>query len=31
MANADTDDKLFIGLAAKPQFMSLNLANRHWL
>ena len=31
MANADTDDKLFIGLAAKPQFMSLNLANRHGL
>jgi DNA helicase HerA-like ATPase len=31
MANADTDDKLFIGLAAKPQFLSLNLANRHGL
>ncbi|MBY0532666.1 MAG: DUF853 domain-containing protein [Xanthobacteraceae bacterium] len=31
MANADTDDKLFIGKAAKPQYLSLNLANRHGL
>lgn len=31
MANADTDDKLFVGKAAKPQYLSLNLANRHGL
>jgi DNA helicase HerA-like ATPase len=31
MANADTDDKLFIGKAAKPQYLTLNLANRHGL
>ena len=31
MANADTEDKLFIGKAAKPQYLSLNLANRHGL
>ena len=31
MANADTADKLFIGKAAKPQYLSLNLANRHGL
>jgi DNA helicase HerA-like ATPase len=31
MANADTDDKLFIGKAAKPQYLSLDLANRHGL
>jgi len=31
MANADTDDKLFIGKATKPQYLSLNLANRHGL
>jgi len=31
MANADTDDKLFVGMAAKPQYLSLNLANRHGL
>jgi uncharacterized protein len=29
MANADTDDKIFMGKAAKPQYLSLNLANRH--
>ncbi len=29
MANADTDDKIFIGKAAKPQYLSLNLTNRH--
>jgi DNA helicase HerA-like ATPase len=31
MANADTDDKLFVGKASKPQYLSLNLANRHGL
>src|SRR5262245_4176693 len=31
MANADTDDKLFVGKATKPQYLSLNLANRHGL
>ncbi|MBX3519083.1 MAG: DUF853 family protein [Xanthobacteraceae bacterium] len=31
MANADTDDKIFVGKAAKPQYLSLNLANRHGL
>jgi DNA helicase HerA-like ATPase len=31
MANADTGDKLFVGLAGKPQYLSLNLANRHGL
>ncbi len=31
MANADTDDKLFVGLATKPEYLSLNLANRHGL
>jgi DNA helicase HerA-like ATPase len=31
MANADTDDKLFVGKAVKPQYLSLNLANRHGL
>lgn len=31
MASADTDDKLFIGKAAKPQYLTLNLANRHGL
>jgi DNA helicase HerA-like ATPase len=31
MANADTADKLFVGKATKPQYLSLNLANRHGL
>ncbi|MBX3522369.1 MAG: DUF853 family protein [Xanthobacteraceae bacterium] len=31
MANADTDDKIFVGKATKPQYLSLNLANRHGL
>ena len=31
MANADTDDRLFVGKATKPQYLSLNLANRHGL
>ncbi|MBK8008429.1 MAG: DUF853 family protein [Rhizobiales bacterium] len=31
MANADTDDKLFVGMATKPQYLTLNLANRHGL
>jgi DNA helicase HerA-like ATPase len=31
MTNADTDEKLFVGKAAKPQYLSLNLANRHGL
>jgi DNA helicase HerA-like ATPase len=31
MANADTDGKIFVGKAAKPQYLSLNLANRHGL
>jgi DNA helicase HerA-like ATPase len=31
MANADTDDKLFVGKASAAQYLSLNLANRHGL
>ncbi|MCW5680512.1 MAG: DUF853 domain-containing protein [Xanthobacteraceae bacterium] len=31
MANADTGDKIFVGLAAKPQYLTLGLANRHGL